>query len=464
MTKTQQSQSAYRAISQFHENQSLISWLQNQRLIIWLTPNRRRFFLVIGALLVGGKGTWSRYLKWLEGSTGTWLIPVLTFVFLLGLVYLVYQAAAHFQKLPGWIKRRPQISLHLLFWGVFALLWAIPEDAGDFRNALILVAISLPILLWRCGYMLMSGQRGKAQRTRFRDHLFYLWPVWGGTNTPIGKGFDYLSQREAQTPEAYARSVLAATKLIILAQLLDLFRIILGAILYGDSSNAFTRMFAGLNLGMPRLNEIVTGQRAASPWVGWIALYLELIWETLRHATLGHRWVSLLRLCGFNVFRNTYKPLLAQTILDFWNRYYYYFKELLAEFFFFPIYLRHFRNSPKLRIFAAVFAAAFVGNMYYHFLEGRISFAKGEFLQIVRALSPRMIYCGLLTLGIYFSMIRQTQRRGKVERSDAATERFLTLRRIAGVWTFFALINLWNTRAAGSIGARITFLFSLFGF
>ena len=463
MAQTQPSRSAYRAISQFHENERLISWLQNQRLVVWLTPNRRKFFLVVGALLIGGKGTWSRYLKWVEGSAETWVIPVFTFGILLSLVYLIYLAAAHFQKLPGWIKRRPQISLNLLFWGVFALLWAIPDEVGDFRDALILVAISLPVLVWRCGYMLMSGQRGKAQRSRFRDHLFYIWPVWGGTNTPIGKGYDYLSQREAKTPDAYARSVLAAAKLIILAQLLDLFRIILGAILYGDSTSAFTRFFARHNLGMPRLNEIVTGQTAVSPWVGWIALYLELIWETLRHATLGHRWVSLLRLCGFNVFRNTYKPLLAQTLLDFWNRYYYYFKELLAEFFFFPIYLRHFRNSPKLRIFAAVFAAAFVGNMYYHFLEGRISFAKGEVLQIARALSPRMVYCGLLTLGIYFSMIRQTQRRGKVEQTNPSMERLIVLRRIAGVWTFFALINLWNTRVAGSIGERLAFLLSLFG-
>jgi hypothetical protein len=463
MTKSQRCRSAYRAISQFHENQRLISWLQQQRLIIWLTPNRRRLVLVIGALLVGGKATWSRYLKWLEGSGRDWLIPVLTFAILLGLVYLIYRAAANFQKLPGWIKRRPQISLHVFFWGLFALLWALPDDAGDFRKILVLIAISLPFLLWRCGYMLMSGQRGKAQRTTFRDHLFYLWPLWGGTNTPIGKGHDYLSQREAKTPEAYARSVLAATKLIILAQILDLIRVVLEAILYGDANNGFARMFARLDIGMPRLSEIVTGQTPATPWLGWIALYLELIWETLKHATLGHRWVSLLRLFGFNVFRNTYKPLLAQSLLDFWNRYYYYFKELLAEFFFFPTYLRYFRGSPRLRIFTAVFAAAFVGNMYYHFLEGRIAFAKGEFLQTLRLLSPRMIYCALLALGIYFSMIRQNKRRGTVQQVDPTTAKFLTVRRIAGVWTFFALINLWNTRVGGSIGDRIVFILSLFG-
>jgi hypothetical protein len=42
----------------------------------------------------------------------------------------------------------------------------------------------------------------------------------------------------------------------------------------------------------------------------------------------GHMIIGTLRLFGFNVFRNTYKPLLSESILEFWNRYYYYFKEL----------------------------------------------------------------------------------------------------------------------------------------
>jgi hypothetical protein len=75
-----------------------------------------------------------------------------------------------------------------------------------------------------------------------------------------------------------------------------------------------------------------------------------------------------------------------------------------------------------------------------------------------------MIYCALLTLGIYFSMLRQNQRRGKGQQQNAATSKLVVLRRIAGVWTFFALINLWNTRVSGSVGDRIVFMFSLFGF
>jgi len=463
MTRSEKLEIVFRTLSQFHENERLIAWVQRQRIIVWLTPKRRKLILLFGALIVGFRATMQRYVKWDDTGAQTWLVPPLAFPVLLALVYLFYLAAAHFQKLPATIRRRPQISLHLLFWAMLAFLWLTPDGGGALRSALVLVAISLPFLLWRCGYMLRSGQRGKARGTTFRDHLFYLWPVWGGTHTPIGKGADYLSQCEAQTPERYARSVLGALKLILLAVVLELVRLVLDAILYGDSKNPVTRMLGGTSLALPRLNELVTGQKAGSLVTSWIAIYLDLIWATLTHAIHGHKWVSLLRLSGFNVFRNTYKPLLAESIVDFWNRYYYYFKELLVEFFFFPTYVRCFVTRPKLRMFTAVFAAAFVGNMYYHFLQSNESLAEGDLTLVWERMSPRLIYCFALALGIYISMLRQQQRRGNAAAVDSTARKFTKLRRIAGVWTFFALLNFWNIRTAASIPQRISFFLSLFG-
>lgn len=465
MTNAEKLRSALRNITQFHENERLINWVQRRQVVIFLSPKRRRFILFVGALIVGLKGTNQRFLRSHDPVVAyAWLVPLLTFSVLLVFIYLLYLATVHFHKLPAPIKQRPQISLHLFFWAIVALIWLSPDDGAMWRSVLVLFALSLPFLLWRCGYMLMSGQRNKTQRTSFRDHLFYLWPVWGGTFTPIGKGADYLSRCEARTPEAYSRSILAASKLLLLALLLDLFRHVLGAILYGEPQNPLTAILGGYNLGFPRLNEIATGQVTASLFTTWLAVYLELLWETLRHAIPGHKWVALLRLFGFNVFRNTYKPLLAESVVDFWNRYYYYFKELLLEFFFFPTYLRHFRTWPKLRIFAAIFAAAFIGNMYYHFLQARVALVEGKILEVSEWMSQRMIYCFLLTLGIYISTLRQQRRRGQTEHLDSTTGRFIKLRHIAGVWTFFSLINLWNTRTIPSTPERIRFFFSLFGF
>src|SRR6185369_2906206 len=95
---------------------------------------------------------------------------------------------------------------------------------------------------------------------------------------------------------------------------------------------------------------------------------------TLAIAAKGHLYIGVLRLFGFYVFRNTYKPLLAETVVEFWNRYYYYFKELLASFFFFPTFTRYFKTHPRLRLLAAVFAAAFFGNMYYHVIYSGLLF------------------------------------------------------------------------------------------
>jgi hypothetical protein len=184
----------------------------------------------------------------------------------------------------------------------------------------------------------------------------------------------------------------------------------------------------------------------------------------LEVAAQGHGMIGLLRLFGFNVFRNTYKPLLAETIIDFWSRFYYYFKELMFEIFFFPTYLRHFRAFPKLRIFAAVFAAAFVGNTYYHIIQAKNALVGERFESLEHLVGPRLVYCFFLALGIYVSMLRQQGHGEKRETAPGGLENLVRFRRIAGVWTFFALIQLWTVRSNLSLGERAGFFFSLLGF
>lgn len=457
-------QSVLRSLAQFHENPRIVDWLRNRPVIMYLTPERRRAILYFGAFVAGALALLNRNAKWKAyAEPGVWLAPLIVFPILLGLLYLLYVAAVRFQKLPAILRRRPQLPLHLLFWVVLVALWLTPPDAGPWRPVLSLIALSLPYLLWRCGYMILSAQRGKVAGTRFRDHLFYLWPLWGGTNTPYGKGLDYLSQREAKTPETYARSVLAGAKLLLLAAIWELAKLLLGAAVYGEAKNSLLRLWGGYSLGIPRLSQIAHGAVDASLWTTWLSLYLELIRETLDVAAQGHSFIGLLRLFGFNVFRNTYKPLLAETIIDFWSRFYYYFKELMFEIFFFPTYLRYFRTYPKLRIFVAVFAAAFVGNTYYHIVQAKNALVAAQFESIWHIVGPRLLYCLLLALGIHFSMLRQRNRGEKRKITTNRLERLQRFRRIAGVWTFFALIHFWNIRSSLTLGERAGFFFSLFG-
>ena len=104
--------------------------------------------------------------------------------------------------------------------------------------------------------MLLSGQRGKAQDSRFRDHLFYIWPIWDGTNTPPGKGHDHLSRTVAQTPESYARTILGGFKLLLLVALWKIVLELIAALIYGDPKSPFSALFHDHTFGLPRVKQI----------------------------------------------------------------------------------------------------------------------------------------------------------------------------------------------------------------
>lgn len=464
MTKIKNFCEAYRAISQFHENKRIIAWVQTRWWTILLTPKIRRQVLFLGAIMAGVLGLLHRHAQWADyRAVTTWLAPLVVVPLIFGLVYLLYLAATRFSRLPAGIKRRPQTSLHVFFWATVVIIWVTPDDGGLWKEVITLMGVSLPYLLWRCGYMVISGQRGKVSGTGFRDHLFYLFPIWDGTNTPAGKGLDYLSECEARSPEAYARSLLAGLKLLLLALLWKLLLLLMGSLVYGNPKNPLTSLLGGYSLEIPRMKSIVNGTVTVSLLTTWVSLYFDLIWATLKLAARGHLWIGMLRLFGFNVFRNTYKPLLAESIVDFWNRYYYYFKELLVEFFFFPTYLRHFRKSPRLRMITAIFAAAFVGNMYYHLIQAKNPLVAGDLDRIWHILGPRFVYCFCLAVGVSVSMLRQQKQRGKPHAITPGVARFRRVRKITGVWTFFSLINFWNLKASVTMPEQAVFFLSLFG-
>jgi hypothetical protein len=455
----------YRRIAQFHENETLIAWLQESRIILWLTPRRRKAILIAGAVCAAIAGTMSRHGPWRDyHDPSTWLVPAVALPMLLAIIYVLYVMAVHFKRLPAFVRARPQLCIHLFFWLLLLWIWFNPAPSTFALAVASLAAASVPYLIWRCGYMILSGQRGKAATTKFSDHFFYIFPVWDGTNTPPGKGHENLSRAEAQTAEAYSRSVLAGIKLLLLVALWKGVMQVIGAAVYGDPKSSLTGLLGWYHLDIPRLRVIVNGDVAPSLGVLWLSLYLELIWEVLVLAAKGHVWIGLLRLFGFNVFRNTYKPLLAESIMEFWNRYYYYFKELMMELFFLPTYLRYFRRFPMLRIIAAVFAAAFFGNMYYHVLQAKNPLISGDLEKLWTLLGPRLVYCFLLAAGIAISMLRQQRLRGQPVASSRPKGGVYRLRRIAGVWTFFAIINFWNVIAAAPIGERGILFISIFGF
>ncbi|HEX7213340.1 MAG TPA: hypothetical protein VF578_03945 [Methylomirabilota bacterium] len=448
-----------RRFGQLHEDPALIarwqSWLGP--LLTWLTPRRRRSLLALGALYVAVRQPLREMVPGVDlRAPGG---PVAGAIVVLGCfaaVAAVFVAASRFASLPAVLRSRPQVCLHAAFWALVAIAWLVPDDRGAGAAALSGLVLALPFLLWRMGYLLMSGQRGRVASSRFGDHLLYLYPAYGGTNTPYGKGLDHLARHEAASEAALARSQLAGIKLLILAAIYNGLLALMAGLVYGDPRGAWS----GHGLGLPRLEQMLPA--AGTPWAtAWVSLYVALVWDVLKLAARGHEIVGILRLFGFNVFRNTYKPLLAPSIVEFWNRYYYYFKELLVEFFFFPTYVRRFRRSPRLRIFAATLAAAGFGNLYYHVLQHDAFMLTLRWATIGPWLLSRGFYCLLLSVGIYLSMRREQARRGTV--AAAPVPMLTQVRRVAGVWTFFALLSIWADDSVTGFGQRVSFFLALFG-
>lgn len=472
-------------LGQLHENERLLTFVQGGpgRLALWavatallvwhgsgavalaafaavmLDPVRKRLWLSVAAVGVLG----GRFLELPENPlsllpASPWLPAALVATAATAGLFLLYLLASRFERWPAAARRHPVLAVHAAIWAALALT-GLPW--------LGLLGMA-PYFAWRLSYLAASASRGRLAGTTFRDHLFYLVPAWGGTTTPYGKGLDYLSRFEACDAQALARSRLAGLKLLILAvlwilalEVIDI-AVFSGApeLLASQAAGGLGDWLAGFALGWDGLRDVVRSG-AHPPWyLGWATIYLELIRATLALAATGHLVVGSLRLFGFNVFRNTYKPLLSESVLEFWNRYYYYFKELLVDFFFYPTYLRLRRLSPSLRMLAAVFAAAFLGNMYHHLLAQPEHIVGLDLPRLWADWSPRLVYCFLLAFGIWVSMLRQQ----KLRAAGITPRRTTRLRRIAGVWTFYAVIHVWNLRGEGiDVHACSAFFLSLFG-
>jgi len=452
---------AARGLSQLHEHPAVIArWRAwTGPLLSRLTPPRRRALLALGALYVIVRRPIREMAPAVDArALVDPLAGALVVLLCLVAVGAVYLAARRFASLPAVVRGRPQLWLHGGFWVIVVLGWLVHDGGGVIALTLSGLVLALAFLLWRMGYLLLSSQRGRMAGTRFSDHLLYLYPAYGGSGVPYGKGLDHLARHEARSEEALARSQLAGLKLLALSVIYTGLLTLMAGLVYAEPRGTWSMY----GLGLSRV-EALLPSGARVPWTAaWSALYAGLVWDVLKIAARGHEIVGVLRLFGFNVFRNTYKPLLAPSLVEFWNRYYYYFKELLVDFFFFPAYVRHFRGRPALRMLTATLAAAGLGNLYYHVLFNDTFLLTLDLAGLRPWLETRAFYCLLLSLGIYVSMRREQKRRGPAASATPASMP-ARIRRIAGVWTFFALISIWANASAATFGQRAEFFLSLFG-
>ena len=305
---------------------------------------------------------------------------------------------------------------------------------------------SLPYL-WFLAYALADV--ATLRRKPVWQHLGVFHPVWGSSMTPFGKGLAYLAKFEAKTAEELAVTQLKGLKLACWTLLLAVCLMNVRHVFHGT-------------LALPKFDDVFLDYVAGTRYprsLSWVSLLVYFLDDLLSMAIWGGSIVACARMAGFRLLRNTYRPMEARTLAEFWNRYYFYYKELLVDHFFYPVFLRCFRANRKLRMFFATFMAACVGNLLYHFLRDIHFVAELGWRKALSGEASHAFYTFLLAVGVGISQMRT--------RTPARSQGWLYGRVVPCVWVtfFFCVLHVFDAPQdrVHSIGQRADFLFYLLG-
>jgi hypothetical protein len=290
------------------------------------------------------------------------------------------------------------------------------------------------------------GGRRPAARCWFT--LAVLRPFWSPSYLPFGKGAASLNRHLARTPRDPAITQLKAVKLLVWANALYAIRAGLGWIFEE-------------HLGIPGVGQAVDAFLAGEPYprlASWPALALSTAKFSLQIATWAGLFVGIARLAGYRLPRGSWCPLGSRTLMDYFNRIHYYFKELLVDFFFLPTFFRVFRGHPRLRMFFATFMAAGVGNAIWHFVRDIDLVATQGLMPALETQTSYAFYCVVLATGVGLSQVRASMGIRPAPTHLGRINSFLF------VWSFVVCMHLFSDGSRNhALGERLSFLASLFG-
>jgi hypothetical protein len=448
-------------------------------ILMTLFPNRRRILLSLGfvyfALVhpIANRSHITATVAKKEGLSNL-NVPLVyravlfgTLAFLILWLWLVFSRSRG-SSLP---VRRPLLTLYL-FHAALLLSAALLPLSGLGRVLTWTFVAVFAGYLWYFSYALLD--RNSPDRDPIRLQVGTLVPFWNfeGASTTYGKGAAYLRKIEAKSPEELAVCQLKAIKLLawsivllVTVQLFDLF-------VYGSATTRASRLVVSLwNLGrvgpLPHLSvpsrEAVLDRSVIGQPMAWYICWASLIAAFLRNvisvASGGGFLIAVCRMAGFRALRVACRPLQAQTIADFWNRYNYYYKEMLVDFFFYPAFVRYFKRHPRLRVAAATFAAAGFGNMMAEFFRHTGSIIEIGLWRTVFGFRFFAFQALMLSTGITISQLRG--RRRSPERSRAFGRQFVSA---TGVAMFYCLLGVFDDAGKGyGLRDHFRFLFHLFG-
>ena len=362
-------------------------------------------------------------------------------------VFVLLATGLHWtRKHPqAWLSRHPFLVLLLL-----EITLAVVADwrfvSAEGRVAIWAFIFILMPYIWYVPFAVMD-LRAKAGGS-LGTQLGILQPFWSPTHLPFGKGAAFLRKHLAANRRELAITHLKALKLLLWATILTTIR------------NGLTTIFQdGLGI-LPVSGAIDASLSGAANTLvlGWAALVLSTAKFSLQIAIWAHLFVGIARLAGYRLPRGSWRPLESRTLIEYFNRFHYYFKELLVDLFFLPTFMRAFRSRPRLRIFFATFMAAGVGNAVWHFMRDLDLVAQYGIAHALGSFASYAFYSVVLAIGIAVSQVRANAgyRPGNTKRARLFS--------FFCVWGFVVCLHVFSDGSREhTLGQRAFFLLGLFG-
>lgn len=196
------------------------------------------------------------------------------------------------------------------------------------------------------------------------------WLYWLGPGVifsfPFGKSNVYLEQREATNSFDLAKTQIKALKLLLWLWLLRHILIYVGPLI---GIPGYTIPFIP-NINVSNISvhfENFLNHTPSSTGIIWLSLFITYFYDLLIWTLKFNVPVAVIRMLGFYIPRGLYKPLYAKSIPDYFSRRYYYYKELIFDFFVLPLFM-HLRRikDRRTRTFWAIFIGVAFGSMLTH--------------------------------------------------------------------------------------------------
>ncbi|MGB4227371.1 MAG: hypothetical protein WBJ68_12090 [Candidatus Dechloromonas phosphoritropha] len=349
------------------------------------------------------------------------------------------------QRPKSLLARRPMLAML----GLEALLCvlALPDFLPGWPRLLIwsLLVVVTPFI-WFLPYAVVDQRASSAGPVGMQ--MAALRPFWSPTYLPFGKGAAYLQKFLAKTPDDLVITQLKAIKLLVWSNLLLTLKGLLGWLFVS-------------HFDTPTVAQTVDAFLQGQPYpiaISWTALAYSTTRFALQIAIWAHLFIGIARLAGYRLPRGSWRPLESRTLMDYFNRFHYYFKELLVDFFFFPTFFSTFRKHPRLRMFFATFMAAAVGNALWHFVRDIDLIARVGLATALKTYASYAFYCVVLATGVGISQIRVNS---GIRPSPTLAGKLYSF---IFVWSFVVCMHLFSDGSRQhSLGERLSFLTSLFG-